>query len=491
MLNYISKPKSLKISAVKNKYHSLMPSEFRVVSIQNNNTNKLSEFCESENVGEQIEVTKYLSFCTKNFLATISCIGGLILDETKGENIPPLVYKDSSRKLHKGHYVISRNASLGKIAYINSDTNIILNGGISYLKFKKEYEFYAPAFFIVNYGADYLTCITSGGGTQQNAKRDTLLSVPIPLPTISNHFRPNDIITFVSILVQNIIHKEEEIKHKINLTENIIKNELEQNQLKNYMVEITKISHIKLNNLRLDAGLYSDEYKLMRNKIANYKNGVFSIPYENLSSGSTPKIRVLGKKANYKWVTPTNVSDDGFFSPVENVSMPSENNLNSDAVLFINRTSKGKKGEYVGIASFYDFSYYGAGHYNQGFYALKDGYSSTQMKFIIAFMNSRIMRKICGYTSQGTKMKEMKMTDFSRLIFPNLPLLKQQKVAQAYYNPVTNNSNLILENYLTLEFERNKSLGIFQLNMEILELKEKLANVIDKIIKNQEIQINL
>ena len=82
---------------------------------------------------------------------------------------------------------VSRNASLGKIAYISNDSKVILNGGISFFNFKDKYEFYIPAFFITNYGSDYLTCITSGGGTQQNAKRGTLLSVPIPKPTLKTN----------------------------------------------------------------------------------------------------------------------------------------------------------------------------------------------------------------------------------------------------------------------------------------------------------------
>ena len=32
-------------------------------------------------------------------------------------------------------------------------------------------------------------------------------------------------------------------------------------------------------------------------------------------------------------------------------------------------------------------------------------------------MNSTIMRKICGYSTIGSKMKEMKSYDFSKLIF--------------------------------------------------------------------------
>ncbi len=235
-------------------------------------------------------------------------------------------------------------------------------------------------------------------------------------------------------------------------------------------------------------GMYSNEYKHHRNLISNYKNGFFNISLENLKSGSTPDIRIFSKKALLKWVTPTDIKDEGFFAPTENISMPSSNNLDKSAILFINRTSKGKKGEYVGIACYYDHSYYGDGHHNQGIYKVED-YSESKKQFIVAFMNST--RKICGYTSQGTKMKEMKMNNFSELIFPSFPDKKQNEIAVEYYNALPTNSTLTLSNYLTKESSRNSKLGIFQLNLEILSLKEKLALIVDKIIKEEPIKIEL
>lgn len=488
--NFISKPNTVKLSNIKAKYFSLMPSEHRTVFIQNKNFDLLSAYCKNENVGEQIEVSEYLSFNTGHYLGTISCMNNILYDETKGENISPLIYKKANRKLSKGHFIISRNASLGKIAYLNNDKKIILNGGISYFQFKKEFEFYVPAFFITNYGTGYLTCITSGGGTQQNAKRGTLLSVPIPKPTLRNHSNPDEIIQYVSLIVQNIINKEEEVQKKQTKINSTIDEELINNQLSKYKHKATTINEIKNNAVRFDTGMYSNEYKHHRNLINNYKNGFFNISLENLKSGSTPDIRIFSKKALLKWVTPTDIKDEGFFTPTENISMPSSNNLDKSAILFINRTSKGKKGEYVGIACYYDHSYYGDGHHNQGIYKVED-YSATKKQFIVAFTNATIMRKICGYTSQGTKMKEMKMNNFSELIFPSFPDKKQNEIAIEYYNALPTNSTLTLSNYLTKESSRNSKLGIFQLNLEILSLKEKLALVIDKIIKEEPIRIEL
>lgn len=40
------------------------------------------------------------------------------------------------------------------------------------------------------------------------------------------------------------------------------------------------------------------------------------------------------------------------------------------------------------------------------------------------------------------------------------------------------------------EFERNSQLWIFQLNMELFELKEKLEDIIDKIIMDEKIELS-
>jgi hypothetical protein len=68
---------------------------------------------------------------------------------------------------------------------------------------------------------------------------------------------------------------------------------------------------------------------------------------------------------------------------------------------------------------------------------------------------------------------------------------KQQEIAKEYYNKIDKNQNLTLENYLQKETARNQQIGIFQINMEIFELREKLGEIIDKIINDLPIEINL
>ena len=332
-------------------------------------------------------------------------------------------------------------------------------------------------------------CFKCRGGTQQNAKRQNLLDVKIPFPTIKNNKKPQEIEKYVSLLTQNIIDKEEWIIEKQVNIDKIIYKELSNNQKTVYKYKNPTISNI-INNNRLDTGLCTHNYQSENSLITNYKNGYYTLHIDDFNSGSTPKVRLFNGQLSYlKWVTPTNISDEGFFNPTDKISTPLSNNLKNDYVLFINRTSKGKKGEYVGICCFYDFEFYGPGHHNQGVYRVNNS-KKEEMLFITAFMNSRIMRKLCGNISTGSKMKEMKSYDFANIKFPKLPSDIKKKVVRNYYNK---KKDVIsdLNSYLDNEKKRNKELGIFQLNTEIIKLKTKLEDIVRKIINNEPIVIEL
>jgi Type I restriction modification DNA specificity domain. len=488
--NYLYKPNIIRLNDIKNKVYSLHPSEHRRIILNNTNQIFIKNLINEDGVGEQIEVSEYLKFDSDFTLVTISNMERCIIDKSAGERISPFIYENSSKKLHKGDVLISRNASLGKITLVHEDFKSILNGGISYLRFKEEYKYYCFAFFLMNYGKDYLSMLTSGGGTQKNAKRKNLLDVKIPFPTSKNSSNPDLLQLFVSILTQNIINKEIAIDSKQKRINTIVDNELNENiQDSNFKYSYPS-KYSLLNVRRLDTSLYTKRYLEENYKIEHYRKGFYQIPINLFKSGSTPKTRIInGMKSILKWVTPTNISDGGFFNPIDTISMPTSNNIDKDCILFINRTSKGKRGEFVGITCYYDITYYGKGHHNQGIYRI-EGLDKEEMLFLTAFMNSSIMRKICGCLSNGSKMKEMKVSDFANLKFPNFDISLKKQIGELYYKKVEKEKYTI-ESYLEKESLRSQELGIFQLYQEIIEEKKRLNDIIDKIIKEERIEIEL
>jgi hypothetical protein len=487
MSNFLVKPNSIKKSDIFNKVFSLHPTEHKKIDIINKNLKTISKLIIEEGVGEQIDVAEYLNFNSNYTLVTISNMGKCIVNENQGERVSPYIYNKSSKKLQKGDILVSRNASLGKISLVNKDFKAILNGGISYLRLKEKSKYYTFAFFLLDYGKEYLTVLTSGGGTQKNAKRQNLLDLKIPFPTTKNNKNPEYIEEYISLLTQNLINKEEQIEVKQNEIDNLVYSELNNNQNNNFKYSLPRKSDL-LKLSRMDTGLFTEKYKVENHLIENYKNGYSEINTSKLKSGSTPRTRIFNASNSIlKWVTPTNITDEGFYNPIEKISMPNENNLKKNCILFINRTSKGKKGEYVGITCFYDLEYYGEGHHNQGLYRIEH-LPKNEMLFITAFMNSRIIRKICGNISIGSKMKEMKSYDFATIKLPKFKDNLKEKIGDIYYNKIEK-SDFDINEYLEKEKRRNLSLGIFQLNVEIIEIKTELEKLINLIIKEKPIEI--
>ena len=88
-------------------------------------------------------------------------------------------------------------------------------------------------------------------------------------------------------------------------------------------------------------------------------------------------------------------------------------------------------------------------------------------------------------------MKEMKSADFSEIKFLNFPENIRQNIVEEYYkkNDFNRDSLLTIDNYIKNSKDRNKTIGIFQNFCELVNLRNKLEDIIDKIIYNKEIII--
>lgn len=303
---------------------------------------------------------------------------------------------------------------------------------------------------------------------------------------------PDDekVIKYVSVLMRAYLNKNELIKKRHAEIYRQISNELHDNQN-----EGTFTYHFpKLKDLqevgRLDTGVYSKNLKENLNLIQNYKNGSFTIKESDISSGSTPDVRYIGNEPDlhHRWLTPTLCSDYGTITE-ERINLQGKNNLNEDALLIINRTSKGGIGEYVGISCFYNFQDFGTGQHNQGMYRITK-YSTTKKIFILCCLNSKIYRQICANLSVGSKMKELKTKHIASIPFPNFPATKQKEIAELYYNPKEyTTSNCTLDDFLTYDNLYNETAGIYELDKTAKHLRELLDTAIDKIVRNQKVDI--
>lgn len=496
-MNFLINPKNIKISDIKNKEYSLHPNEHKNVIIKNKNLVSIKDIVDFEDVGKQIDTSNYVNFTSDYYLGTISCMNNLIFDSKKSENITSLEFENSKKKLNKNDLVISRNATLGKISIIKDNINLILNGGLSYLRINNELlRYYFMSFFIVDFGASILKLKTSGGGTQKNAKKEDLLNMEIPFPTKENNNNPEDVKQMVSLIVQNIIDKEEQIKNKNKNIDYKIKNEINNTGLIENFINTKKISYLKDNNYKMDSGIYGELVSEVNIMIERYKGGHFLLnEYYNYSRGQNLQVSQIGesiysKDINnkfYKLVTNVEMQDNRTISGFRYLGNPNKlKTLPKNGILFA------ADGAIVGRSFFFDYLENTITNLHPWVITSKD--KNTEIYNIVYVSLFLSYLKNIGYLdkikdkSNGGGLKGEHLEKWIKI--PNFEKTVKQDIAKEYYNLISKN-NLNFENYLQKEKSRNKEIGIYQLNMELFSLKEKLNDIVGKIVMNEKIDIDL
>lgn len=494
MKSYKKDVLSIKISEVNcESRFSLSSKDYAKFQITNQNAKKLKSLLVVQpKFGREIGSDFYMKKSSYRFLKTVNISDGYLLDLGTVEYCKPgntvfpkkndiLIVKDGAGK------------GLGEVTlylYENKDNGDSISSGLIAIHVDDNMRNYILAVLKSQHFKDFIDLNTAQGSTIRHSKKIGL-EYEVPFPSKNNNINPKEVETLVSVIVENILDKEKQIKVKQNKINQFIKEELLNNQGSDtYTYSYPKITEIKKSK-RLDTGIYEEKFNKLNFLISNYKNGFFKISEDKFSSGGTPKVRVFNpKNENYKWVTPAFISDEGFYNSSQTINMKEKNNISEDCILIINRTSRGKKGEYVGISCFYDVNKYGVGHHNQGLYRVSE-YSKEEKLFIVCLLNSEIYRKICGCVSIGSKMKEMKSVDFTEVKFLNFPESIRKQIIEEYYKEsnLKNKESVTLTNYVEKSKLRNSELGIFQNSFEVVHLRKQLEDIIDKIINNQEIDV--
>ena len=412
------------------------------------------------------------------------------------EKIPPYLYEKSLKKIKKWEIIISRNATLWKASYVNEDANCILNGWLSNIFIKNKIKrFYLFWFFNTNYISEQLKIITSGWWTQQNAKRQNILDIKIPFPSKNNHQEPEKIENLVSLITQNLIDKEEQIKLKNKIIDEKIEKELRENQISwKYEYCFPTISWIRETS-RLDTWLYWQKFKEFYSLVENYKYWYWNIDELWFKTKKWPNLAISviwtsiysDEKINKnfkKLILSKDVTEEWWIKNIKYIwnkkNLPTLKQY--DFMLFARWD--------IGRVLFIDDSLvWATSNFDVFFITSKLPYFKNI--FLLNYFKFLKTHNFWEYFWVWGSWAPS-LTDYflKKLKIPNFPEEKQQEIASLYYNKVEKNTDLTFENYLEKEKERNSKLWIFQLNMELFELRETLENLIDKIIMDKEINID-
>lgn len=485
MKNYIKNQKSVKISEILNKENIISPSRFNKVILKNKNFNSLSNLINTSK--NSINILKNKGYYQYVEIGDINpSTGSINYKRVRSIDISsPIVFK-----LKSGDILISTiRTYLGGIALVNkSDSNMVSTKALIVLRnLKKEFSRYylfgvlRSSFFIGQ------TNLILNASMYPRMERDELANIKIPFPTKKNHPHPEKIEKYVSLIVQNIMDKEEQIKEKNKLISEKIGTELKENQKQNnFKFNYPKIFEIK-KELRLDTGIYEKEFKEIDNLLRNYKNGFFQLPFKNIKTGQTPKDYYYPKEKKtdevYLWLSPRNLGGNTLKEKLW-IHTKNENTLKNQDLIF------GSRGT-VGDVFFYDEKEMGKTYINQSTSGIFIEGKIYNKIFVICYFSSSIFKKVISkYIYKGT-VPAITPDVLIKFLIPNFSKEKQKEIAKSYYNKLDKNKDLNLDNYLGKEFKRNKEIGIFQLNMEIFKLRELLEGIIDKIVMDKKIEIYL
>lgn len=492
MKSYILKINSFKISEISNNdfnKYSLSARDYRKLITKNDNIKKISDFIEKEQVWKEIWSDSYMKKSKYRFLKTVNITSNFLTDFSSIEYCKPenkvfpqfwdiLISKD-------GWWDWLWESSIYN--FDNSKKLDSLSSWILSITIDNSKKYYILWFLKNNHFKNFIDLNTAQGSTIRHSKK-IALDYTIPFPSKNNHENPESIEKLVSLITQNIINKEEQIKLKNAQIDEFIEKELLENQkVNNYIYSFPRISEIKVET-RLDTWLYEKEYKSLKKLIENYENWFYNLEKNKIITWKTPKDYVYPNNNKHKntflWLTPKYIKKREIQS-IQYINTKNETNIKEGDLIFT----------WIWSWSQWHMILYKEKdlwkiYINQNCYAIKSFWNDIINSYILCFLSSNISKKIINNLTSSGSVPAIYPDSIIKIKIPNFPEEKQQEIAMQYYNKIDKNSDLNLDNYLQKEFERNSQLWIFQLNMELFELKEKLEDIIDKIIMDEKTEID-
>jgi len=461
--------------------------DYRRLLLKNANTIKLKDLLEKNyKVGKEIGSENYMNKSKHRFLKTVNISNNFLLEEISIEYCKP---KNKVFPKKDEILIVKDGAGngLGEVClypHENKDNLDGISAGIISIKVKEEQRYYLFGILKSQHFKDYIDLNTAQGSTIRHSKL-IALDYEAPFPNTKNNPIPENVEKLVSLIVQNIIDKEEQIRSKNKLIDEKIEQEIRENQKENsFSYVYPKINEIKEEG-RFDAGIYETEYKKYEFLLKNYGNDYYFLDPTKISPGVTPKDYHFSdsKRSIYffDWVTPKNIGG---------------RQLLFNTYIYTKTKSKVKKFSlvlngirYVGNGIFVEE---GKTIYsNQNTLIVNEFEDKMKQLFLLCFLTSPIGKTMQMIRRNFGIVPILYTEHLCKIPIPYFPESKQKEIAKIYYNKRDKNNDLIFEDYLEKEKVRNKELGIFQLNTEIFRLREIFEDLVHKIVMEEKIEMAL
>ncbi|MDN5127143.1 hypothetical protein PJV90_02225 [Aliarcobacter butzleri] len=473
---------------ITNNIFSFSPSDYREIKLNESNK-KLKEYIKNYKTGYEIGSDQYVNKSKIRFLKTNNISNSILLDDSRIEYCIPnnkaVIPKNESILLVKD----GGTGGLGEVCLYktNKDYKDYISSGIIKINIEDfELRYYILGILKSNHFKEFIDNKTSGGSTIRHSK---LISLDYNIPIPEN----KEIYKIISLYTQNLVDKEIKIKEKNNEINKVIKEELEKHSHPHLNTPYS--NEILENNFRFDSGLYSKEYKSIQESITSYDSGYFDLLDEyNSKRGPNLAESVIGlsiykeeKKENfYRLITNVEFTEDRTLSSFRYLGNKTKLPLIPKNSIMLSADGS------VGRCIYVDDLSKTITNYHPWILTPKKNetpiYQNVYTAMFLGYLRTVGFYEKIQDKSNGGGIKAPHLQNWIKI--PKFPESIQKDIAIKYYNKVEKNVDLSIENYLEKEKERNSRLGILQLNMEVFELKDKIEELVSKIVYNEEINIS-
>lgn len=495
MKNYIDIPIFTTLKDIINKEYTLSARQYKSLQIKNKNLYPLTFFLDrklqKKDLGSEVGGESYVDKSPFLFIKTRALQRESYLLDMTDESVKYVMpQKFINMNLKAGDLLISKDSNVGEIVILEKDyPHAMLCGGIYKLPIIK-YKYYLLAFIKSDLFRQQIEFVVPRGATIKHGKTK-FLDCLIPLPNKNQE----SVILYIELLVQAIINKEVEIRKKYKQILLKIHRELEDNQKdKVFVFDFPTIQNIQKTG-RLDSSLYTEKFKRNEFLIKNYKLGTLSLKELGfvINRGQNLQVSCIGNsiysdkkiKGFYKLIRPTNISKYGTVSKYEYLG--NKNNLFclkiGDIVFGAEATFRSLA--ILGIDDKIITNIHGV------VLSQKDTniVEAIFVKLMLDYYLINGLTKAYAVGGNGGSLAIIYLESIVR--FPNFPKTIKKEITSLYFNKIDYKPyNLNMEDFIEYDQNFNEKAGIYDLDLALKYLQEKLTIAIESIVNDEDVEIN-
>lgn len=496
-MQYTVVPTEISSDEVEENGYSFSSSQYKRVVIPNPNCILVRDFLSRDlvrsDLGTEVGSVNYLDWSPKFFLKTKALQDHSFLPDIGTESLTTINPKAFiNHDLKAGDLIISKDSNIGEIVILDKDQPDWMLCGALYKLPVAKWKYYLLAFIKHQCFREQLDILVPYSSTIRHAKKN-FLKCRVPLPNQNQ----DNVIRFVEVLTQAIINKEKEIKRKHELIHETIRTELENNQKpKKFVYEYPTLEEVKGNG-RMDAKLYTHYFKENDYLIKNYKFGFQSIhdlEFE-FSRGQNLQVSNIGKSIYtdnyyenfYALMLPKHLSRYGTVDEAQYLGSGKKLKTlkKGDLIFGAEGFEKGRSivildDKIKTITNIHGITI----HHREGNLLL-----SLFVKCFLDYLRNIGLIDLFAVGGNGGSLA-MKYWDV--IPFPNFLEEMQKEVSVLYHNPdiIYQPENTTLDNFLEKDNLYNQTAGIIELDKTAKKIKEKVNETIDRIFKDEPINIS-